>query len=200
MKTKLLPSVASFHSFVVGLALSAAASLTAAPLAVTTAVHTRPDASSPAISFLKAGTDPVPAANAPSTTPAGWIAIELPGPFEGYVENKDLSKSLDVKPGVAIRLAPKTDAGVLAVAEKDDKTTITGLRGKWTQISLQRKLLGYVNVAAPAANQPPATAPAAAPAPAPIGPSPVAPSAYGTSSAPSSSPATSSAAVTPSWP
>jgi hypothetical protein len=53
MKTKLLQSAA--------LLLGAAASLFAAPLAVTTAVHTKPDASSPAISYLKAGTDPIPA-------------------------------------------------------------------------------------------------------------------------------------------
>src|SRR5215207_5023511 len=126
MKTKFFLSAS--------LALSTATLLLAAPLEVTTAVHTKPDPSSPAISYLKAGTDPVPAPNAPANLPAGWIAIELPGPFEGYVENKDLSKALDVKPGVSIRMAPKPDAPVLAVAEKDEKASITGLRGKWTQI------------------------------------------------------------------
>ena len=77
MKIKLLSSYAC--------ALSAVASLVAAPLTVTTAVHTKPDASAPAISFMKAGTDPVPAPNAPANLPPGWIAVELPGPFEGYV-------------------------------------------------------------------------------------------------------------------
>ena len=157
------------------LALSAVTSLFSAPLTVTSAVHTQPDATSPAISVLKAGTDPVPAPNSPPNLPAGWIAIELPGPFEGYVENKDLNKGLDVKPGVSIRVAPKPDAGVLTVAEKDDKTTITGLRGKWTQISLEKKLLGYVHVGGAT----PVPAAAASPAPAPMAPAPVAPAAHG---------------------
>ncbi|MDP3073216.1 MAG: SH3 domain-containing protein [Opitutaceae bacterium] len=149
------------------LALSAlAGSLPAAPLVVTTAVHTQPNAASPAIAFLKAGTEPVPSADA--SAPDGWLAIDLPGPFEGYVENKDLTKDLDVKPGTSIRLAPRTDAGVLVVAAKEDKTTITGLRGKWTQISLDKKLTGYISLAAPAspAPLPVGTAPAAASAPA----------------------------------
>ena len=152
MKTKLPRYAKPVFTFLVAVALSVVARTFAAPLAVTTAVHTKPDATSPAISFLKAGTEPVPAPNAPSDLPAGWIAIELPGPFEAYVENKDLTKGLDVKPGVNIRVAPKSDAGVLAVAEKDDKVTITGLRGKWTQLSLEKKLLGYVNVGGGAPN------------------------------------------------
>jgi hypothetical protein len=160
------------------------ATLGAAPLAVSTAVHTKPDATSPALTMLKAGTDPVAAINAPANLPPGWIAIELPGPFEGYVENKDLSKSLDVKPGAPIRLAPKPDGGVLTVAEKGDKTTITGLKGKWTQLSLEKKLVGYINVGSTAAGLPPiASTPAAPAAPAPMAPSPVAPSAYGSTTA-----------------
>ena len=180
MKTKLPCSAASVVSLLVAIALSAMSSLRAAPLTVTTAVHTKPEATSPAVSFLKAGVEPVPAPNSPPGLPAGWIAVELPGPFEAYVENKDLNKGLDVKPGVSMRVAPKPDAGVLAVAEKDDKVTITGLRGKWTQISLEKKLLGYVNVGGPSPSV--ATAPTSA-APAPMGPSPVAPGAHGSATA-----------------
>lgn len=174
MKIKLLSSALA--------ALKLAAAVVAAPLATTTAVHTKPDAASPAISFLKAGTEPVAAPDSVGTTPAGWLAIQLPGPFEGYVENKDLAKSLDVKPGAAIRLAPKADAGVLALAAQGDKIEITGLRGKWTQISLQKTLTGYVHLGGTAGYLPPiATAPAAAKSasPAPIASSPVAPSVYG---------------------
>jgi hypothetical protein len=160
------------------------AALAAAPLKVTSAVHTKPDPASPAISYLKAGTDPMPATGSVASTPAGWLAIELPGPFEGYVENKDLAKSLDVKPGTAIRLAPKADAGVLAIASPTDKTTITGIRGKWTQISLERSLIGYVHLGGTAGYLPPiATAPAPAPTqsptPAPLAPAPVTPGVYG---------------------
>ena len=177
MKTKLLASAALVCGFI--------ASSPAAPLALNTAVHTRPDNASPTISILKAGTEPSPAVTMTGTTPAGWMAVELAGPFEGYVENKDLSKSLDVKPGVSIRLAPKADAGVLAVAEKDDKATITGLRGKWTQISLEKKLVGYVNVGgSPSAVPRVATSPATAGLPpssssSPMSPAPVSPAAYG---------------------
>ncbi len=155
MKTKLLCSAA--------LVLASLPGLTAAPLSVTTAVHTRPDSASPAITFLKAGADPQPAAGASSNVPAGWMAVELPGPFEGYVENKDLSKSLDVKPGSAIRVGPKLDAAILATAEKGDKASITGLRGKWTQVSLEKKLVGYINVGGVAARTG-STAGSAAPA------------------------------------
>jgi hypothetical protein len=160
-----------FFTLVAALLLPAAS---AAPLASATAVHTRPDASSPTITFLKAGTEPGPSSTQPA--PLGWLAIELPGPFEAYVENKDLLKSLDVKPGASIRLAPKSDAGILTTAEPTDKSTITGLHGKWTQISLERKLVGYVNVEAAGTIATPTTAPAA---PAAMGPAPVSPTAYG---------------------
>ena len=174
--------------------LLAAGPAPAAPLASTTAVHTRPDPAAPAITHLKAGTEPVAAPSMLATTPAGWMAIELPGPFEGYVENKDLAKSLDVKPGAAIRLAPKADAGVLAVAEKGDKTSITGLHGKWTQINLEKKLIGFIRVGGSAGHTPPiattpATAPAPAPAAPPLAPAPVAPSAYGVGTAGQPAPA-----------
>jgi hypothetical protein len=183
MKTKFLLSDLSTRSLVAGFLLSAVVQAVAAPLAVTTAVHTRPDAASPAISYLKAGQEPTPAPNAPATVPPGWMAVQLPGPFEGYVENKDLTKALDVKPGVGIRVAPKADAGVIAVSEKGDKATITGLRGKWTQISLEKPLIGYVNVGAPAANPPVANTSAPGAPPAPMSPAPVTPSAYGSTTA-----------------
>jgi hypothetical protein len=162
------------------IALGSVLALRAAPLPANTAVHTQPDAKSPVISFLKAGTEPTtaPSANAP----AGWTAVELAGPFEGYVENKDLTKSLDVKPGATIRIAPKADAAVLALADKADKTSITGLRGKWTQIALEKKIVGYIPVSTAAATPPVATPPAMQPTPPPVAPSPVAPGVYGVAS------------------
>jgi hypothetical protein len=189
MKIKLLRSSLAAGSALFFASLNAAS---AAPLPATTAVHAKPDANSATITFLKAGSEPAPAAGAIANTPAGWMAVELAGPFEGYVENKDLTKSLDVKPGAAIRLLPKADAGVLTTAEKGDKVTITGLRGKWTQITLDKKLTGYISVGNAPGHLPPiATAPATAapksstpattpaPAPAPAAPAPVAPSVYG---------------------
>lgn len=148
-----------------------------APLTETTAVHAKPDATSPSIGYLKAGTEPTPAPNAMAETPAGWMAVQMPGPFEGYVLTRDFTKGLDVKPGAPIRLSPDLNAGVLKVAELGDKTTITGLHGRWTQISLNQPVVGYVNLgrvaaASPAAQPAPVTSPAnaplATPPPAPI--------------------------------
>lgn len=171
MKTKLLSLAA--------LLASAAASF-AAPLTGTTAVYTKPETTSPAVTFLKAGSEPPVAAD--GMAPLGWLAVELPGPFEAYVLNKDLSKGLDVKPGSNIYLAPKLDAGVLTIAAKDEKITLTGLHGKFTQISLERRLIGYIKVdtAAPAPLPPVAATPAPAPAGGtPVAPAPVAPGMYG---------------------
>lgn len=193
MKTNLFRFRPPLLGFVVGTLGACVSVLSAAPLPATAAVHTRPDRGSPAITFLKAGTEPVAATSGISTTPAGWMAVELPGPFEVYVENKDLMKNLDVKPGAPMRLAPKSDAAVLAAAEAGDKTTITGLHGKWTQLNLEKKLVGYVNVGAVAGYVPPiaTNAATAAPAPAPaparaadelLAPAPVTPSAHGVSS------------------
>lgn len=178
MKTKLLPALALFFAGAVALA--------AAPLTATTAVHTKPDASSPVISYLKAGTEPKAATGALASTPAGWMAVEVAGPFKIYVENKDLAKSLDPTPGAPMRQAPKADAGILTLAEKGDKTELTGVRGKWTEFTLAKNLTGYIHLGGTAGYMPPiATTPATAapksatPAPAPIASAPVAPGVYG---------------------
>jgi hypothetical protein len=168
MKTK-----ATFIAF-----LASAVAALAVPLPATTAVHAKPDASSPAITFLKAGTEPAVVPESLATTPAGWLAVELPGPFEGYVANKDITKALDVHPGAPIRLAPKADAGVLTTMEDGDKTEITGLHGKWTQIRLEKKLHGYIYLGT--GTEPSAPAPATSGPAAPLSPAPFAPTAHGT--------------------
>jgi hypothetical protein len=121
-----------------------AAPLAAAPLMETTAIHAQPDAATPAIGYLKAGTEPTAVAN--TTAPQGWMAIELPGPHEAYASNNDFSKSLDIHPGAAIRLMPKADAPILTTMQEGDKTEITGLRSGWTQIKLSKTVIGYINV------------------------------------------------------
>ena len=148
----------------------AAASLHAAPLTETTAVQARPEASAPAFAVLKAGTEPTLAAGV--TAPPGWLAVELSGPYEAYVQNKDFLKSLDIHPGAPIRIAPKRDAPVLTTAEKGDAIEIIGLFGKWTQVKFSKKIVGYIQVAgAMPAAPPPMLAPMiinAAPPPAPV--------------------------------
>jgi hypothetical protein len=140
--------------------------LTAAPLMETTAIQAQPNATAPVIGYLKAGTEPAPAA---VMAPAGWMAVELPGPHEAYVHNNDFSKNLDVHPGAAIRLQPRADAPALATMQEGDKTEITGLRSGWTQIKLHRTITGYIKVGgtAPAPVVPGPAAAVALPPPAP---------------------------------
>jgi len=149
----------------------ATARLCAAPLTEPTAVQARPEADAPALAVLKAGTEPALAADV--TAPPGWLAVELSGPYEAYVRNRDFLKNLDVRPGAPIRTAPKSDAPVLTTAARGDDIEITGLFGKWTQIKFTKKITGYIQLAgaAPAA-PPPAPAPppeiTVTPAPAPV--------------------------------
>jgi hypothetical protein len=153
-------------------------SLRAAPLAATTAVQSQPDPASPVITVLSAGAEEPAHSDKAGVVPDGWSAVEVPGPFEGYVHNKDLTKQLDVAPGSSIYLAPKEDSGVLTTFAKGDKADITGLHGAWTQVRLEKTLIGFIRTApaAPVAAEPvpvatpvPA-APAASAAPAPSAP------------------------------
>jgi hypothetical protein len=141
--------------------ISTASGLLAAPLSQTTAVHVQPDALAPVVTYLKAGSEPTVSLETVANTPAGWMAVELQGPFEAYVLNKDLTKALDVVPGASLTLEPKAGAGILTKSVASDKATITGLYGKWTQIRLDRKLVGYIAVSAIPGYMPPiATTPA----------------------------------------
>jgi hypothetical protein len=130
------------------LVLGAIAALHAAPLAETTPVYAKPDAASPAIASLKAGTEPTPAANV--NAPSGWTAVTLAGPHEVYAANKDVTKSLDVRAGSPYLTEAKATAPVLAVAEKGDKTEIIDYRGKWTKFRLTKPVTGYIKVSAKA--------------------------------------------------
>ncbi len=190
MKNKLLFNLALLAT--VGIAFSA-------PLPSTTAVHTKPDETSASITFLKAGTDPIAATDSLASTPAGWMAVELPGPFEAYVQDKEVTKGLDMKPGAQIYLGPKLDSGVLAVAQKDDKTNITGQRGRWLQIRLERKVIGYINLGGTPGYLPP-IATAVVGSPAPLSPAPVAPGAFGPAEAGHAAPVVAAADSTSALP
>jgi|GEM_PF-202374 len=172
-----------------------AASLGAAPLTSSTAVHSRPDASAPTIATLSAGTEPTPAVGIALPLSSGWSAIELPGSHEAYIQNKDLQKDLEVRPGAAFRSAPKLDAPVISSKEAGDEVQITGYHGKWTKVNVTKKVVGYIQgwsaggssaVANASGAKPAATSMAPAPAPAapakpvasaPFSPAPGAPAA-----------------------
>ncbi|WP_404421627.1 hypothetical protein [Nibricoccus sp. IMCC34717] len=165
MKIKLFILLASFW----------AAALSAAPLSAPTTVHARPDKSTPAIGILAAGTEPELAGATSDPLPTGWEAVVIASNHDAYVQAKDVAKSLDVKIGATLRTAPKADAQVIGTMEPGDYADIVGVKGKWTQLRLIKKRVGYIQVGTPAAvasaaPQPQAAAPAAAPAPAPASP------------------------------
>ncbi|MEO7598139.1 MAG: SH3 domain-containing protein, partial [Opitutus sp.] len=127
------------------------------------------------------GTAPTVATDSTAGTPPGWVAVELVGPFQGYVANKDMLKSLDVKKGSQIRMGAKAEAAVLTTMEAGDKVEITGLMGKWTQVRVDKRLVGYVHTGnAPAANAP-SSRPGAVSTP--MSPPPVPATAYGVTTA-----------------
>lgn len=168
----------------VGLFFASTLAALGAPLTATTAVHSRPDEAAPTLSILKAGSEPVAAADAFATTPAGWMAVELEGPFDGYVKNGDIMKSLDVRIGAPVYLSPKANATELTKIEASDHTKITGLAAKFTQIRLEKKIVGYIRVSGVSSYTPPPAAAAPAPAQAPlVDASPMTPIAYGTTGA-----------------
>lgn len=139
-------------------ALATSLVASAAPLAGPTAVHTQPNAKAPVIKILMPGSEPAPVATPAPTLPAGWMAVQQSGPFVAYVRNGDIDKALNVKPGASIHLEPAADSGVLTTMGAGDKATITGLHGKWSQIKLEKTIVGYIHVAS--------TGPVEGPAPA----------------------------------
>jgi hypothetical protein len=175
MKTNCLRSAAVTLGRLLG-CFASTALFAAGPLTETTAVHTKPDPASPAITSLKAGSEPVAATATPDNLPAGWMAVDVSGPFQVYVQSKDLTKTLDPKIGVPAYLAPKPEAGVLATVEAGDKTTLTGTMGRWVQYTLEKNIVGYIRVGAktPAVASPMTPAPLPAPA-SPLTPAPLPP-------------------------
>lgn len=152
MKIKFAFAVAGFAS---------CAALDAATLSVSTAVQAQPDPASAVITVLKAGSEQPAPTDKVGPPPAGWVAVDVPGPFEGYVKNKDLTKQLEVEPGANVYIGPKEGSGVLAVFAKGDKAEITGLHGGWTQVRLDKTLVGYIQATPVAAVAAAPTAPSA---------------------------------------
>ncbi len=132
----------------------AATRLFADVLSTDTAVFMQPDPKSPVIVRLQSGNTIIYTGDAP----AGWRRVEISGTFEGYARNRDITKGLEVKAGANVLLAPEKDAQVLTVAQKDDKTEVTGLHGEYCQVKISKKLQGFVATGAaantPAGNKP----------------------------------------------
>ncbi len=158
------------------LAFLALASATwGAPLAQTTTVHAKPDRSAAALAVLPAGTEPTYASATNELVPPGWQAVEVFTTQQVFVANRDISKSLDIRLGSTFRNAPKVDGTPVTTMEAGDQAEIIGVKGRWSEIRLQKKRIGFIPVAVSvpaiaAAPAPPPTAPAPAPPPAPLSP------------------------------
>ncbi len=140
MKTKpcLLPVLRSLS--VAGALALAAVRLAADTLASDTAVFVQADPKSPVLLRLAAGSTVVIVGEAP----AGWRRVEVTGPFEAYVHNRDITKGLEVREGANILGSPDKTARILTTAQKGDKTEITGLHGDWSRIKIDKKLQGFL--------------------------------------------------------
>ncbi|MDB6114993.1 MAG: hypothetical protein JWQ62_1938 [Lacunisphaera sp.] len=140
MKTKFAPVLRS-------LGVAAALALVAIPasadiLTNDTAVFAQADAKSAVLTRLKSGY----AITVVGEAPAGWKRVELTTPIEAYVQNRDLTKGLEVRPGANIYSAPRKDAPVMTVAATGDKSELTGLHGDWAQIKLEKKIQGFIAI------------------------------------------------------
>ncbi|MDD3180054.1 MAG: hypothetical protein PHQ04_06835 [Opitutaceae bacterium] len=138
MKTKIV-----LLSFALAGALGFAADRPTTTLTADAAVFLQPDGKSPVIARFKAGTT-VPLAQADA--PAGWRAVAVPGPFEAYIQNKYVGKDLDVKLGTSLHTAPFTTAPSYGLMTKEDKAELVGLRGDWSQVKLEKIVVGYIAV------------------------------------------------------
>jgi hypothetical protein len=117
-----------------------AARLVADTLTADTAVFAQSDPKSVVLTRLKRGT----VVESVGEAPAGWRRVEVSGPFEAYVHNRDLTKGLEVRPGANVYAAASKNAQILTVAAAGDKAEITGLHGDYCQISLEKKLQGFI--------------------------------------------------------
>ncbi len=124
-------------------------------LAADTAVFSQADAKSHVIVRLKSGNTIIYTGDAP----AGWRRVEISGTFEAFAHSRDITKGLEVQEGANILTAPEKSAAILTVAQKDDVTEVTGLKGDYCQIKITKKLQGFIATGANA-NTPASKSPA----------------------------------------
>ncbi|HWA28999.1 MAG TPA: SH3 domain-containing protein [Lacunisphaera sp.] len=137
-------------------------------LSADAAVFLQPDPKSHVLTRLKSGNTIIYTGDAP----AGWRRVEITGTFVGYAHNPDITKGMDVREGANILTEPRKDAPILTVSQPGDKTPVTGLvnnKPDWCQISVEKKLQGFI---ATSAN---ANVPTEAPKPLPAVAAPAAP-------------------------
>lgn len=108
-------------------------------------VRLEPDAEATVIGELATMSLAVPAEWPQDTAPVqGWQPVFYQGVFEVYVENNDIAKNLNAKPGSPYYLAPEKGATVLSIATDKDKVDILSVDSWYCKMQLETIVLGYV--------------------------------------------------------
>ncbi|HLP07251.1 MAG TPA: hypothetical protein VK178_03735 [Opitutaceae bacterium] len=137
----------NLRSFLLGLFLVATAALRAETLTRDATVYARPEPSATVLKVLPAGTEAVPAANPSEPAPAGWMAVEAPGSYTLFADNKDVGKNLDVKAGAFFYLRADRRAPVVATMQAGDKAEFVDISGSdFTSFRVEKTLVGYIKL------------------------------------------------------
>lgn len=112
-----------------------------------------PAYASPTEGALTLGTAPAGARLLGTAAPAGWAAVELPGPHTVYVTEKDTLKNFEVRPGAAYHASPSPDSPVIGLAGEADRTEFADVAGRYNKFSLAGPVTAYVRL--PAVTTPP---------------------------------------------
>lgn len=127
------------------IALLVAATATLAHAAGGIPVHLDPADDTPVIGELETISLAVPA-EWPKGTVAqeGWQPVYYHGVFDVYVDNNDIGKDLNAKPGSPYHLAPEKTAPSLAIATKKDKVDILSVDTWFCKMKLETIVVGYI--------------------------------------------------------
>ena len=87
-------------------------------------------------------------ATASGLAPSGISEIPTSGLVEGYVQNSDITRGLELQERAHIYSAPRKDATLLAVATSGEKIDIRGLEGDWARIDFHKNRVVPVAIGA----------------------------------------------------
>jgi hypothetical protein len=144
----------NLRHLLLGLLLVATGALRAEPLTRDASVYARPEPSATVLQVLPAGTEPAPAVAPAEPAPAGWMAVEVAGPHELYVNNGDVGKNFDVKPGSFFYLRPDRRAPVVATMQPGDRAELANLAGDFTSFKVEKPVVGYIKLSSAIASVP----------------------------------------------
>lgn len=108
-------------------------------------LYLEPDRETEAVAELEADDERLVTAESVMDEPRqaeGWYWFEYEGTFTGFVQNKEIGKDLEVKPGAFVFLRPTETSPVLATIEKGDTTELIWA-GDWTEIRFTKAVPVY---------------------------------------------------------